>query len=138
MLGVVHGRVTLGITTLRPSLVKTTIAALKDVNFGIVDFRINGVVEQTISRPEMFGESRSSFGAKFTMEDKDYWLAIFKLPTSIGFWQTFAVGVNSISFRKKQLVKGVHRLDIDCTSNMTTLVLIIESTIENMVALDLM
>lgn len=137
MFGIIHGRVTLGITTLRPSSVKPTITALKDVNFWIVYPRINGVVEQAVSRPEMLGESRGSFGAKFTMEYKDYWLAIFKLPTSTGSRQTFAVGVNSIGFRKKQFVKGVHGLHIDCAGNVTTVVLIIEPAIEDMIALDL-
>jgi hypothetical protein len=57
--GVVHGHVRLGEAAKRGGLEIITVAALKDVEFGIMDSGVDMVINSAISGSEMLGAIRS-------------------------------------------------------------------------------
>jgi hypothetical protein len=122
---ILHCDVILRFTALFMMRKEPTVASLENIDLWIVQFRVLMHVEMSIAIAKMespvckyndfggegFKQSRGSVSTVFTMEYHDC-LALSWVIQEIGF-------------------QGIPGIDVDCSSNMTTLIFIWESAIHN-------
>jgi hypothetical protein len=133
--------------TYRTGLEETTVAAFKNVQLGVRDFRIQMIVQHAIAGPEMFGtdirdlfalfnsQSRGTFGTELAMKDQNDILTFPKLAATTGLRQSIAIGMQAFAFLEQELLYSLHILDTDSTTNMPSFVLVVEPAVNDVISL---
>jgi hypothetical protein len=65
------------------------------------------------------------------MEDQQHLLPIIQFSAPTRNRQCVAVGVHTRRLGKKELIKRIHRLDVDSAVDVSAIVLVIKATVEN-------
>lgn len=101
-----------------------------------MDLGVAGIVDRAVTGAKVLGESGCSLRTELAVEDEDHLLAALELPAAARRGKV-VVGIDATLSSEDKLVELLHAADIDGSSNVASLVLVVESAVEDMVSLHL-